>query len=82
MQFLISPAFTGFIVLPNGNVQLPNGQIINPTPQIVGQAATPVNVGTITFVNPFDLFTGFNECPENIQWRYRHPWHLDFQDEL
>ncbi len=52
------PSFTGIIILPNGNVQLPNGQIINPiTNQIVGQAATPVNVGTVSFVNPYDMFT-------------------------
>ena len=50
--------FSGFIVLPNGNVQLPNGQIVNPTTgQVVGQAANPVNVGTQTFVNPFNVFT-------------------------
>ena len=52
-----APAFTGFIFLPNGDLQLPNGQIINPAGQVVGQAATPVNVGTITFQNPFDVYT-------------------------
>jgi hypothetical protein len=50
--------FTGYLVLPNGNIELPNGTIINPaTGQVVGQAAPSVNVGTTTFVNPYDVFT-------------------------
>ncbi len=50
--------FTGYFVLPNGNIELPNGTIINPaTGQIVGQAGPSVSVSPTSFVNPYDVFT-------------------------
>ena len=51
--------FTGFIVLPNGNIQLPNGTIINPTTgQIVGQAGASASSSPTSFVNPYDTTPG------------------------
>jgi hypothetical protein len=54
-----STPFTGFIVLPDGNIQLPNGTIINPTTgQVVGQAGASASSSPTSFVNPYDTFTG------------------------
>jgi hypothetical protein len=50
--------FTGFIILPNGDIQLPNGTIINPSGQVVGQAASSASSSPTSFVNPYDTFTG------------------------
>jgi hypothetical protein len=51
--------FTGFIVLPDGNIQLPNGTIVNPTTgQVVGQAGSSASASPTSFVNPSDTFTG------------------------
>ena len=53
-----STPFTGFIVLPDGNIQLPNGTIINPSGQVVGQAGASASSSPTSFVNPYDTFTG------------------------
>jgi Putative beta-barrel porin 2 len=51
--------FSGFIVLPNGNIQEPNGTIINPaTGQVVGQAGSSASASPTSFFNPYDTFTG------------------------
>jgi hypothetical protein len=51
--------FTGFIVLPDGNIQEPNGTIINPTTgQVVGQAGSSASASPTSFFNPYDTFTG------------------------
>jgi len=51
--------FTGFIVLPDGNIQEPNGTIINPTTgQVVGQAGGAASASPTSFFNPYDTFTG------------------------
>ena len=54
-----STSFTGFIVLPDGNIQEPNGTIINPTTgQVVGQAGASASSSPTSFVNPYDTYTG------------------------
>jgi Putative beta-barrel porin 2 len=50
-------SFTGFTVLPNGNIILPNGTIINPSGQVVGQVGPSVSVSPTSFFNPYDTFT-------------------------
>jgi len=50
-------AFSGAIVLPNGNIELPNGIIISPTGQVVGQIGPTVTVSPTSFVNPYDIYT-------------------------
>ena len=51
--------FTGFIILPNGDIQEPNGTIINPaTGQVVGQAGSSASASPTSFFNPYDTFTG------------------------
>jgi hypothetical protein len=49
--------FTGFTVLPNGNIILPNGTIVNPSGQVVGQIGTPTSVTPPSTVNSFDQYT-------------------------
>jgi hypothetical protein len=51
-------AFTGFTVLPNGNIVLPNGTIVGPNGQVVGQTGPSVTASPISSVNPFDQYTG------------------------
>jgi len=52
-------AFTGFSVLPNGNIVLPNGNIINPnTGQIVGQVGPSFSATPFSAVNPYGTTTG------------------------
>ena len=50
--------FTGFIILPDGNIQLPNGTIVNPSGQVVGQAGASASSSPTSFVNPYDTYTG------------------------
>ena len=49
--------FTGFTVLPNGNVILPNGTIINPEGQVVGQVGPTVSSTPLQIINPYDQYT-------------------------
>ncbi len=50
--------FTGFTVLPNGNIVLPGtGIIVNPEGQIVGQVGPTVSSTPFQLVNPYDQYT-------------------------
>jgi hypothetical protein len=49
--------FTGFSVLPNGNIVLPNGNIVNPSGQVVGQTGPSVSATPFQTINPYDQYT-------------------------
>ena len=52
-----STPFTGFTVLPNGNIVLPNGSIVNPNGQVVGQSGPTVSATPFQLINPYDQYT-------------------------
>ncbi len=52
-----SVQFTGFTVLPNGNIVSPTGTIFNPEGQVVGQVGPTVSATPFQVINPYDQYT-------------------------